>query len=561
MNAATTGSADRVAGVPAIRDRGKVGPPRPARALIFAGISGAIVGAATIAFIYQLVFVYFLLSPEGLESRQAAEDLGGGVLPQIFLAFGVLGAAFSAGYFGRWRPVVLGLVCGAAAATTEQTIVLLGYPPVLLAELTGFAVVGLTVGSLGGWLGGRAAEQAVAGEKASYRAMREMPRAEDADAVAAAIAGVLSGEDLVGIGVWRRAPNFDGSGRLAGADGTWRSDRRRPFAPERLLRDAEGDVASILTYGRFPRGRGLAGSAREEWRAQGVKSAFVAPLLSSGGESSGVLLVAFGNGGRAARLRAALRARRRLLSTAAAASMALENQELARKKEQSDRRAGMLQERERVSREIHDSLIQCLAGATAELGVAEKAERMGIGDAAILARGRAREATNQAISEARRLIDATRPGELDGVTLPEALFDTARRVMAGSGIGTECGIEGDVRPLAPETDHALLRISQEALQNVRKHSGASCATIKLNYRPEDRVVLEVTDDGVGLGGGTRRKGLPGPPEGRDGGFGIRSMTSRAEQLGGSLRAVSPGEGGTRIVVEVLYPSREEEIGR
>ncbi len=534
----------------------RFGWTRAVRACLLAGVPGAVVGAATIAFIYQLVYVYYLLSPEGAQSTQAARDLGAGVWPQIFLGTGVLVAAFVSGYFGGWRPALLGLVCGSAAVATEQTIILLGYPPVLPAELAGFAVFGLSSGLLGGLAGGRAARRTVASEKASYRAVREMARAKDANAVAASIAGVLGGEEPAGVGVWARAHGPAEGVGLGEADGTWRSGSKRPFSPCRLLRSVGENGVHLPGRGRPLSSRRLAEASREEWRAQGVGSVFVAPLLSSGGESSGLLLVAYPTAGRAGRLWAAWRVRRRLLSVAAQGLMALENLELARKKEASDMRAGAVQERVRWARDVHDSLIQCLAGVIRELDTARKAERLGVPETASEARASAHDAAREAITEARRLIHGMRPEALENSALPEALSATARRVMDGSGVRLVCEVDGEARSLPEETGHAVLRICQEALQNVRKHSGASRAVVALRYRA-DRVLLEVSDDGVGLDGktdayGGRRSHDGAAPDDRDGGFGLGSMRGRAEDLGGRLRLENAvgGIGGARVVAEL-----------
>ncbi len=200
-----------------------------------------------------------------------------------------------------------------------------------------------------------------------------------------------------------------------------------------------------------------------------------------------------------------------------------------------------------------------------ELGTAEKAERLGAEETAGEARDAAMAAAKEAVAEARRLIHGMRPEALQNSPLPEALSATARRVMEGSGVGLECEVEGEVRPLPVETGHALLRICQEALQNVRKHSGASRAVVALRYRA-GRVLLEVSDDGVGLNGNAdgyagRKSKDREAPDGRDGWFGLVSMRGRAEDLGGRLKLenAAGGDGGARVVAELPNGVQQEGV--
>ena len=136
-----------------------------------------------------------------------------------------------------------------------------------------------------------------------------------------------------------------------------------------------------------------------------------------------------------------------------------------------------------------------------------------------------------------------RPEVLDGSSLPEALTTLTRRVAEESQVQTTCEVRGAVRPLSPEVEHALTRITEEALANVRKHSGASRAHAALEFRPAG-VTLVVSDDGIGLGGssGSVCKGKSN--------FGIRSMMERAGSIGGRLRIESPNGKGTVLVVDV-----------
>ena len=158
------------------------------------------------------------------------------------------------------------------------------------------------------------------------------------------------------------------------------------------------------------------------------------------------------------------------------------------------REAGAGDERQRMAREIHDTLAQGLTGIITQLEAAQQtasdAEReRRIGNAKRLAR--------DSLAEARRSVQALRPQALENSRLPEALADEVARWSATSGVAGEVETTGDARALHPEVEVTLLRVAQEALANVAKHAGASRAGVTLSYM-EDVVSLDVRDDGAGF---------------------------------------------------------------
>ena len=158
------------------------------------------------------------------------------------------------------------------------------------------------------------------------------------------------------------------------------------------------------------------------------------------------------------------------------------------------REAGAGDERQRMAREIHDTLAQGLTGIITQLEAAQQtgndAERgRRIGNAKRLAR--------DSLAEARRSVQALRPQALEDSRLPEALAGEVARWSATSGVPGEVETTGEARALHPEVEVTLLRVAQEALANVAKHAGASRAGVTLSYM-EDVVSLDVRDDGVGF---------------------------------------------------------------
>jgi len=228
------------------------------------------------------------------------------------------------------------------------------------------------------------------------------------------------------------------------------------------------------------------------------------------------------------------------------------------------REAGVLDERARMAREIHDTLAQGLTGIITQLQAAEQAGQDPAGwrrhvDAATrLAR--------ESLSEARRSVDALRPEPLETARLADALTGIAERWSALHGITAQVTTTGTARPMPPEAELALLRTAQEALANVARHAQATRVRLTLSYMEHD-VALDVRDDGQGFdlaqladrvaGNGAaaavphpRRANARGPdndggPDG-DGGFGLVAMRQRIEGLSGKLRVESEPGAGTAI---------------
>ncbi|WP_061292913.1 sensor histidine kinase [Herbidospora cretacea] len=196
------------------------------------------------------------------------------------------------------------------------------------------------------------------------------------------------------------------------------------------------------------------------------------------------------------------------------------------------REAGALDERQRMAREIHDTLAQGLTGIITQLQAAEQLHE--VPDPwrrpFEAVKGLARESLN----EARRSVDALRPAALETARLSEALADVSARWSALQGIPVRVTTTGTVLPLAPDTEFALLRTAQEALANVARHAGATRVGVTLSYL-EGEVALDVRDDGKGFD-----LSRPG------GGFGLAIMRQRVEGLAGSLRVESEIGGGTGI---------------
>lgn len=200
------------------------------------------------------------------------------------------------------------------------------------------------------------------------------------------------------------------------------------------------------------------------------------------------------------------------------------------------REAGVLDERQRMAREIHDTLAQGLTGIITQLEAVKQSSgrpeewQRHLENAVRLAR--------ESLSEARRAVQASRPGSLDGARLPEALAEVGKQWSAINGVPVEVTTTGDPVSLHPEIEVALLRTAQEALANVAKHAMATRAGVTLSYMG-DVVTLDIRDDGVGFE-------VPNGSEGSGAGFGLTAMRQRVGRVAGRLIVESEPGGGTAI---------------
>jgi signal transduction histidine kinase len=221
--------------------------------------------------------------------------------------------------------------------------------------------------------------------------------------------------------------------------------------------------------------------------------------------------------------------RRRMLDDLAAAHA--ENEGLQRQLLSQARETGILDERQRLAQEIHDTLAQGFTGIITQLEAAALAEdepaerRRHLDSATALAR--------ENLTAARRSVRALHPEPLDTATLPDALADVAARWSGRTGVPAEFTTTGDPRALHPEVESTFLRVTQEALSNVDKHAAARRVGLTLSYM-DDEVTLDVRDDGAGFTPG------PGP------GFGLPGMRRRVERLAGTLHVESEPGGGTAV---------------
>jgi signal transduction histidine kinase len=198
----------------------------------------------------------------------------------------------------------------------------------------------------------------------------------------------------------------------------------------------------------------------------------------------------------------------------------------------------VLQERNRMAREIHDTLAQGLTGIIIQIEAAEDILPAASEQPEVHAHlSRARELARVSLAEARRSVSALRPLSLEGRSLAEALSDRLLKMTDGTDVDVALTVEGTPYLLAADCEDNLLRIALEAVTNALKHANASAVRVRLAFN--DAITsLTIQDDGSGMSG---RQGT---------GFGLIGMQERAERIGGRFYLSSRPGSGTEISVVV-----------
>jgi signal transduction histidine kinase/ligand-binding sensor domain-containing protein len=208
----------------------------------------------------------------------------------------------------------------------------------------------------------------------------------------------------------------------------------------------------------------------------------------------------------------------------------------------------VLGERNRIAREIHDTLAQGYVGISVQLELlAELLRHHKVEEAARqldTARGHVREG----LAEARQSIWALRSQDAGEKTLPVSLRRETEQAGSHS-LESDFRVHGAYRPLPPGTEREIVRVAQEAIHNVKKHAAARHLFVELDYGPAE-IALEVRDDGRGF---ATNGASPAPP----GHFGLTGMRERAAAIGGTLEVRSEAGSGTTVRLHAPTPKEAE----
>jgi len=199
----------------------------------------------------------------------------------------------------------------------------------------------------------------------------------------------------------------------------------------------------------------------------------------------------------------------------------------------------VLEERQRLARDLHDSVAQALYSVTLH---AEAASRLLVAGDLVATGAYLRElqdAAQEALEEMRRLIFELRPPLLEQAGLAAALQARLDAVEGRANLETQLVVEG-VSDLPAFVEQALYRIAQEALNNILKHARARHVGVYLRLA-NSQLTLEIVDDGQGFDQAVARQ---------TGGLGLQGIAERVAELGGKLTLQSTPGDGTRIRVEL-----------
>ncbi|HYG09816.1 MAG TPA: triple tyrosine motif-containing protein, partial [Pyrinomonadaceae bacterium] len=202
----------------------------------------------------------------------------------------------------------------------------------------------------------------------------------------------------------------------------------------------------------------------------------------------------------------------------------------------------VLEERNRIARELHDSLAQGftsisihLEALSAKMGAPHDAAREHLNQARLLVRS--------SLAEARRTVRDLRSELLEAGDLAAALSQVAGQLTAGTNVSAQVTVAGASRHLPERVESNLLRVGQEALTNAVRHAGARTVRARLEYG-DGQVWLRIEDDGQGFDVHTTGAASNG------GGFGLRGMRERLIRIGGTLSVESLPGRGTKITATV-----------
>ena len=199
-----------------------------------------------------------------------------------------------------------------------------------------------------------------------------------------------------------------------------------------------------------------------------------------------------------------------------------------------EREAGRLTERQRLARDIHDTLAQHFTSIIMHLSAAKYSSP----ESVQLEVQQAEEAAREGLAEIRRIVWDMQPEQIEKASLVEAVEELAARWSAETSVLVKMRVTGTPRSLPSSTETALLRILQEAMHNITKHAQAKNVNITFSFM-EDLFVMDIADDGLGF-----------DPSKASDGFGMKTMRDRIEELSGTFTIESERGRGTAIAVSL-----------
>jgi signal transduction histidine kinase len=266
------------------------------------------------------------------------------------------------------------------------------------------------------------------------------------------------------------------------------------------------------------------------WRShvlrQGIITILVVPMFVAG-EPSGAIGLRFNQ-------RRVFHAGEMALAQALA-SQAMLAMQLTRLSEKN-RQSAVMEERNRMAREVHDTLAQGFTGIVVQLEAAEEAMSQDQKPKASSHLERAGELARESLQEARRSVQALRPRALEANSLATALAELMAKMTSDTLVEAKLSVDGEARELPSEWENNLLRIGQEVLTNALRHARPTEFQAQLSFTPEG-FGLRLRDNGCGF-----------DPTERHEGFGLQGIRERTEKMGGKFSILSTKGAGTSVSI-------------
>lgn len=266
------------------------------------------------------------------------------------------------------------------------------------------------------------------------------------------------------------------------------------------------------------------------WRdhvvAQGIISILIVPMVVSN-EVAGVIGVRFAQ-------------RRHCSEAEIALAQALANQSMLavalNRLMSRTRETSVLKERNRIARDLHDTIAQGLTGIVVQLEATADAFSRGLLAEADGHAARARELARGSLQDARRAVHALRPRALEDKDLCEAFRQIGKEMTRGTNTRFDVSLTGRPIPLPARWEENILRIGQEAMTNAIRHAAAAHVLVRMTFGPND-FTLHIRDDGTGFS-----------PARRHDGFGLQGIAERVDEMGGHMQIDSTPGAGSEIAV-------------
>lgn len=449
-------------------------------------------------------------------------------------------------------PVIYhGVLIGVVSAGVGLVAALIEELPLDPEDIQGiWDLIMLLLTLLGGVIGGTRGRNGLLDREALFRLTRAIGVAGDPQTLVDAIGDYFAHSRAVMVALWQvLPPSDDPESQIVAPEflllASWVAKKILPPA-EQMRIDA----------GRFPvlarlkekqpfifQVDELSAEERDAWVRLGARTLLLLPLTSSTDELIGVLMMnSQAAGGFARNIW-----RANLINTQVA--LALENIQLLEEAKQT----AVLEERQRLAREIHDTIAQDFTSIVMHLEAAEQSLSNNL-DTTHRHMDQARQTARDGLSQARQLVWALRPDILQREPLSVAVERVVTRWSEQNRVRAELKTTGNLMPLHPEVEVTLLRATQEALTNIRKHAQAGRVTVTLSYMG-DLVALDVQDDGVGFD--PEQICAQHTPRGLSN-FGLTAMRERVEQLNGQLLIESAPGQGTTLVIKIPTPAGLQE---